>query len=520
MSDVQNNKRIAKNTLLLYARMLFMMAVSLYTSRVILSTLGVEDYGIYNVVGGVIVVVASLTSSMGGATSRYITVALGQENIDRLKFTFSNLLFIHIVISGVILCLGETIGLWFVLHKLTIPPERLIAAIWVYQCTVISTVFSFMMIPYNSVIIAHERMSAFAYLSIVEVVFKLLIVYLLLIQPFDRLIAYALLLLVVQIIIMALYFFYCRKNFIESRERPVYDKPMFKEMFAYAGWTTNGSLAVMGYTQGLNILLNLFFGPVVNAARGIAVQVQAAARNFCGNFQMAVNPQITKCYAKGDLCNMHRLVIRSSKFSYYIMLFVAVPLMLEAPKVLRWWLGEYPEHTVSFLCWMIAISMLETLKNPIITSVHATGKIKRFQLIEATMLLAIVPIAYLALKLFHLNPEVVFIVHFVVEMLTQLARLFIVLPLISMSLKQYFSDVLLPIISVTLAAPVIPVVISTVTYDYAAPFFLTCFTSVICCAITMFYVGCTAGEKTFLKTTFQKGFLRLQDVFGAFFGPH
>ena len=294
-----NNKRIAKNTLLLYVRMLFMMGVNLYTSRVVLNALGVVDFGINNVVGGVIAMLGFLTGSLSSASSRYITYDLGKGNIMMMKKTFGNILSIHFILAGVVLVVGETLGLWFVTTQLQIPEGRETAAFWVYQFSVLSSILGVISVPYNAAIIAHEEMSAFAYISIVDAVFKLLVAFFIVISPYDKLIVYALLIFLIMLFDFS------------------YDKKMFKEIFAFAAWTMNGNLAIIGFTQGINILLNIFFGPAVNAARGVAVQVQGVCQQFCGNFQMALNPQLTKCYAQGELEYMHKLLCKSSKFSFY-----------------------------------------------------------------------------------------------------------------------------------------------------------------------------------------------------------
>ena len=443
-----NNKRIAKNTLLLYFRMLFMMVVSLYTSRVILNTLGVVDYGINNVVGGVIAMLGFLTASLGAASSRYITYDLGKGDMAVMKKTFGNILSIHFILAGIVLIIGETIGLWFMSTQLQIPSDRMTAAMWVYQFSIFSSILAVISVPYNATIIAHEKMSAFAYISIVDAVLKLLIVYLLVIIPYDKLIVYAILFFCIQAFDRIVYGIYCSRHFEETRTRFSYDGKLFKEIFAFAGWTMNGNLAYMGYTQGLNILLNIFFGPAVNAARGIAVQVQSVCQQFCTNFQMALNPQLTKSYAQGNIDDMHRLLIKSSKLSFYILFFIVLPLILEAEFVLKIWLGMVPEHTVTFLRLILVVGLLYTLSNPIIVSVHATGKLKKFQIIEGSMLLSIVPIAYILLKFFGIQPEYVFVVHIIVELFTQYARLRIVLPMISMPLYDYVRSVIIPILKV------------------------------------------------------------------------
>lgn len=347
--SLDKTHRIAQNTIMLYIRMLLIIVVTLYTSRIILNTLGVEDYGIYNVVSGVIVMLSFLNSSLGGAGARFIAFTLGKGKQDELKRIFSTVLCVHFILAGGIFIMGETVGLWFVLHKLVIPVERLTAALWVYHCSILTTVVAIISVPYNSLIIAHERMGAFAYISIIEVILKLFVVGLLVYIPYDKLIVYAILYLVVQVIIRLIYNYYCFTHFPESKTPLKWYPHLLKKIAVYAGWTINGNLAVIGYTQGINILLNLFFGPVVNAARGIAVQVQAAVMTFVQNFQMAIRPQIIKSYAISDLEYMQTLVIASSKYGLFLMLILAFPIFLCIKSVLNIWLGIVPEYTVS-LC--------------------------------------------------------------------------------------------------------------------------------------------------------------------------
>lgn len=505
-----NNKRIAKNTLLLYFRMLFMMVVSLYTSRVILNTLGVVDYGINNVVGGVIAMLGFLTGSLGAASSRYITYDLGKGDMAVMKRTFGNILSIHFILAGIVLVVGETLGLWFMSTQLQIPSERMTAAMWVYQFSIFSSILAVISVPYNATIIAHEKMSAFAYISIVDAVLKLLIVYLLLVIPYDKLIVYAILFFCIQAFDRIVYGVYCSRHFEETRTRPSYDGKLFREIFAFAGWTMNGNLAVIGYTQGLNILLNMFFGPAINAARGIAVQVQGVCQQFCSNFQMALNPQLTKSYAQGDLKDMHRLLVKSSKFSFYILFFIVLPLMLEAGFVLKVWLGIVPEHTVTFLRLILIVGLLYTLSNPILVSVHATGKLKRFQIIEGSMLLSIVPIAYILLKFFGIRPEYVFVVHIIVELFTQYARLRIVLPMISMQLSDYVKNVINPILKVLVLSPIIPIVIYKVMQQSVLKFFVVCFVCVICMSVVIYFIGCTYNERLFLHNKMSTIILKIK----------
>lgn len=500
MTDISaNNNRIAKNTLLLYIRMFFMLLISLYTSRVVLSTLGIVDYGINNVVGGVITMLGFLTGSLSAASSRYITYDLGKGDMIALKKTFGNILSIHYILAAIVLVLGETLGLWFMSTQLQIPPEREIAALWVYQFSIFSSVLAVISVPYNATIIAHEKMSAFAYISIADAILKLLIVYLIVIIPYDKLIIYAILYFCIQTFDCIVYGVYCSRHFAETHTRLRYDGKLFREIFAFAGWTMNGNLAVIGYTQGLNILLNIFFGPAVNAARGIAVQVQGVCQQFCNSFQMALNPQLTKNYAQGDLDNMHRLLIKSSKFSFYILFFIVLPLMFKAEFVLKLWLGIIPEHTVTFLRLILIVGLLYTLSNPIIVSVHATGKLKKFQLIEGTILLTIVPIAYILLKSFGIRPEYVFVVHIAVELCTLYARLRIVLPMINMKLSDYVRSVLKPIAFVVFLSPWLPYITNITVHGQWSSFFIVCIMCVLCISGCVYLIGCTVSERMFIK---------------------
>lgn len=476
-----------------------MLLISLYTSRVVLSTLGIVDYGINNVVGGVITMLGFLTSSLGGASSRYITYNLGKGDMAALKKTFGNILSIHFILAAIVLVIGETVGLWFMSTQLQIPPERETAALWVYQFSIFSSVLAVISVPYNATIIAHEKMSAFAYISIADTILKLLIVYLIVIIPYDKLIIYAILYFCIQAFDRIVYGIYCSRHFEETHTRLRYDGNLFREIFAFAGWTMNGDLAVIGYTQGLNILLNIFFGPAVNAARGIAVQVQGVCQQFCSNFQMALNPQLTKSYAQGNLDYMHSLLVKSSKFSFYILFFIVLPLVFKTEFVLKLWLGIVPEHTATFLRLILIVGLLYTLSNPIIVSVHATGKLKKFQLIEGTMLLTIVPIAYILLKFFGIRPEYVFVVHIAVELCTQYARMRIVLPMINMKLGDYVRSVLKPIAFVVFLSPWLPYITNITVHGQWSSFFLVCIMCVLCISGCVYLIGCTVSERMFIK---------------------
>ena len=494
-----NNKRIAKNTLLLYFRMLFMMGISLYTSRVVLNTLGVEDYGIYNVVGGIVAMFGFINGSMSSATQRYITFALGKGDKNRLQTVFSTTLQIHTLIAGIIVLLGETIGLWFLYNKMQIPADRMDAAFWVLQASIISAVVMIVSVPYNADIVAHEKMSAFAYISILEAVLKLVIVYMLVVFSYDKLILYAFLLLAVQILIRFCYSIYCNQHFEETRYKHVWDKALFKEMTGFAGWSMFGNLAAVLFGQGLNMLLNVFFGPVVNAARGVAVQVQNAIQQFVGNFQMALNPQITKTYATGELSDMHKLMFRSARFSFFLLFFLSLPVLFETNFILTIWLKTVPEHTVTFLRIMICTSLIYTLSNPLIVANQATGKVRKYQAICGTILLMILPVSYICLRL-GCPAYSVFIVHFMMESLTQLVRMFLLRPLIGIKIRDYFTHIYGQVIIVIAVSVIFPALAYFNMEDTVSRFFVVGFLCVISVSTAAYLLGLSSNERVFVKS--------------------
>ena len=497
MSDTSaNNKRIAKNTLLLYVRMLFMMAISLFTSRVILGTLGVEDYGIQNVVGGIVAMFGFLNGSMSSATQRFITFALGKGDKDRLQTVFCTALQIHALIAVIIVLLGETVGLWFLYNKMQLPADRMDAAFWVLQCSIVSTVVMIVSVPYNACIIAHEKMSAFAYISVLEAVLKLVIVYLLLVFPFDKLIVLAVLTLIVQLFIRFCYSIYCHRHFEETKYRHVWNKTLFKEMNGFAVWSLWGNLSVVLYTQGLNMILNVFFGPVVNAARAIAVQVQGAVQQFVGNFQMALNPQITKNYASGNLEQMHSLMFRSARFSFLLLFFLSLPVLLETEFILTLWLKTVPDNAVIFTQIMICISLIYTTANPCVIANQATGKVKVYQMVVGGILLTILPISYIVLKL-GAPAYSVFIVHFCVESVAQFTRMYMLRKLINLPVRQYLHNIYFPIVATVAVAIILPTIIHLQLDNGWMRFIAVGFASVVSVGASAFFIGFTKNERLF-----------------------
>ena len=393
----ENTKLIAKNTMLLYFRMFLTLGVSLYTSRVVLNTLGVEDFGIYNVVGGVVMMFSFLNSSMASATQRFLSFELGKNDLIQLKKVFSMSVNIHVIIALAIFILAETIGLWFLNTKLVIPAERLYAANWVYQFSILSFMVTILSVPYNAIIIANERMKVYAYVSIIEVILKLIILYILVWFGFDKLKLYAILVFFVSAIIWLIYKTYCNSNFSESKYQYYWDKPLFSTLMNYAGWNLFGNLAVVTMVQGINIMLNLFFGPIVNAARGIAYQVNGAVNSFVINFQMAMNPQIVKSYASGDLKYMHKIIFQGAKYSFFLLFILSLPILLETELILKIWLKNVPEHTIIFTRLAIINVLIDSISGPLMTAAQATGNIKKYQAIVGGLLLLILPISYLFL---------------------------------------------------------------------------------------------------------------------------
>ena len=479
--------------------MLFTMFITFYTSRLVLKGLGVEDYGIYNVVGGFVSMFGFLNAAMVSSTQRYLNYELGKGNHKRLHEVFVTSVNIHIIISIIVLILGETFGLWFVLNKLQIPENRMIAAQWVYQCSIISTIVAIMSFPYTALIIAHEKMSAFAYISILDVILKLTIAFVITFLPIDRLISYGVLILLVHLSIRFIYNRYCFLHYKEARFYFFKDKSLLKEMSSFAGWNLWGNCASIFYTQGLNMLLNIFFGPVVNAARAIAVQVDSAIVTFSTNFQMAVNPQITKAYAVNNLNYMHSLVFRSSKFTFLLLYCLALPIFIECPFILNIWLETVPDNSVIFLRIMLCTMIIDAMARPFMTAASATGKVRLYQSVVGGSLLLILPISYIVLKM-GAAPWSVFLVHLCVCSIVFWIRLIIIRPLIHISIKKYIFNVIFPCIKVILFS--LPFVLLFKYYS-ADTIPLSTLTVLLCAVLTViaiFIWGLSSHERSFVTT--------------------
>lgn len=396
--NIVNNKRIAKNTALLYVRMLFSMAVSLYTSRVVLQVLGVEDFGVYGVVGGIVGLLSFLNASMSGCTSRFLTFELGRGDNKTLSDTFSTAMFVHIAIALIITIITEPIGIWFIDNKMQIPIERMDAARIVFHLSILSTIVGVTQVPYNASIISHEHMDIFAYVEMGNVVLRLLIVVLLQICPGDKLKLYAYLGFAISLLIASIYRYYCIKHFKECHIHKVWRPDIFKKMMGFSGWDLYGNLSVSMRTQGVNMLLNMFFGPVMNAASAIATQVQGAVMGFAQNVTTAIRPQIIKRYAAGETDSMVSLIRNGVRINFLVLLLITVPLITELDFLLGIWLGEVPQNTVIFCTLTLLFNFFASLSSVLVTGVHATGKIFRPSFINGTLYLAVVPFSYIAFK--------------------------------------------------------------------------------------------------------------------------
>lgn len=489
-----NNKRIAKNTLFLYLRMFLIMAISLFTSRIILSTLGVSDYGIYNVVGGVVAMFGLLSGSITNSITRFLTFELGKKDFSQLQKVFSTSLNVMMILSLVIVVIGEIVGIWFLNYKMNIPEGRMEAANWAFQCSLMTFVMNLISIPYNSTIVAHEKMSAFAYISIFEIIMKLLIVYSLYISPFDKLKSYVVLLLILAFVIRFIYGSYCKRHFKEASYHFVYDKALLKNMTSFAGWNFFGQGAYMMNNEGVNIVINLFFGVTVNAARGIAMQVNNAVNQFVTNFMMALNPQITKSYAAGEIEEMHKLVYRGSKFSYFLMLFFLIPICLETEMILHLWLNVVPEYSVAFVRWTLVITTMGMLSNTLITALHATGKIKKYMIVVGLVEISNFPLTYLLFKM-GFNPLAAYYVYFTIYLILMFLRLYLIKDLIWMKAIVYIKEVYCKVVFVTLVALIAPSLICLVQQDSVIRFVEVGLVSSISTVATVFYLGLASNER-------------------------
>lgn len=495
----ENSKRLAKNTLILYVRMLLVLVVSLYTSRVILDSLGEVDYGVYNVVGGVVAMVAIITTPMVSVIQRFLSFELGGGDLEKLSKVFSTSVNIQLLLSGVIFILFEIIGVWFLNNKMNIPYERMVAANWALQCSLLVFLLNVNRITYSACIMAHEKMDMYAYLSIFEVLFKLLIAYLIYVSSIDKLIVYSVLLLLVNIILFAIHAIYCKKHFEEVTYSRYIDKPLFKEMASFAGWSFLGDTTAILNTQGVNVLINLFFDVKLNAARGIAVQVDAAAKQFVTNFTVAMYPQITKSYAANDRPFMFKLMSQGSKYSFYIMLLLALPIFLEADTLLGIWLVEVPEQTSIFLRLIILTSLCDSIQNTFSVGIDATGKIKRYQLRMNSLNIMVFLLSWLFFSL-GMPAYITYVVSSVVSFLIIGVKLSELKRLMDFPVKHYLKDYFAKILLTGVLASILPFILQHFMEQSITRFFVIIGASVIWSVVSIWLVGLNKYERIFFRT--------------------
>lgn len=491
----QNNSRIAKNTIFLSIRMVIVLLVSLYSSRVILQTLGVEDFGIYNVVGGFVSMFAFLNTSMNNAIQRFYNYEIGKNGSDGERQVYNTALVIQICLAVVIIAATETFGLWYIYHKMVIPPERFSAALWIFQFSIASLVLLIVQIPYSAAIMAHEKMNYYAIVSVLDAVLKLGVALLVVYIPYDKLVGYGAMILGISMINFCLYFFYAKYNFRDLKLKRHFEKGLFKKMLSFSGWNLFGSFARVMKEQGLNMLLNLFFGPVVNAARGVAYQVSGALHGFVNNITIAARPQLTQAYAQGKVSRTMSIMFSVSKLCYVTLLLMAMPIMLEIDFILHIWLGNnIPENTNVFVIIVIITSLIHVFNPPTSFVVHATGRMKKYQFVSGSINLMILPVVYVFLKL-EFPAASAFIISAIFALVGQVVAIRILRSLIDFSIKQYLLDVILPTFIIT----IISVLVSLapryfLDYGWLRLVAVT-FSSAIAIIVSTFIVGMTEKEK-------------------------
>lgn len=492
MSSV-NQKQIAKNTILLYVRMGAMLLVSLYTSRVILDALGEIDMGIYNAVGGIVTMFSFLSGTMAVACQRFFADEIGKNNLQELKHIFSLCVSVFFVIALLVVLLSETAGLWFLYHKAQ-TAGRMDAAKWVFQLSILSFIFTIIRTPYQGIIIIKEKMKVFTYISIAEVLFNLGVAIAIDHYSNDRLILYAAMMLIVNILISLYYYLYCNRFYAECKYKFWWDKVKFLEIFGFAGWNMIGALSGICKSQGLNMLLNMFFGPVVNAARAMAYKVFSTVQLFADNFFTAVKPQILKSYSSGNTTDMLKLVIQSSKFSYYLLFLVSLPILLETQPILDIWLRKVPDYTALFTRLVIINALIEVLANPLAVSMQAYGKIRNYHLLCGGFTLTILPISYVLLRM-DFPPESVFYVSIIICAIAIWIRALFVKYSIGLSLRNYITNAIIPIFVVTLLSTPLPLYLEITCQNGLNKFLGVGFASVLMTALSVLIVGMTKSER-------------------------
>ena len=505
MSSEVSGKQIARNTLFLYFRQLILLAVSLYTIRIILDVLGASDYGLYNVVGGIVLMFSFINAGMIQASQRFLSYEMGcNSGSTLLTKVFASINTIHWMIAGVTILLAETIGLWFINTQLNIPEGREIAANWVYQFSIISFVFGVLGVPFNASLIAHERMDVFAYISVGEAILKLIIVYIVQISFYDKLITYGFLVLFVALLNTSVLWLYCRNYYVECRKYFTFEKGILKRIIGFASWSFVGNIGFSFKNQGVNFIINIFFGTTVNAARGVAYSVSSVVSQFANNFMMAITPQITKQYAAGDINNMIKLSFTGSKFSFFLLYIMGLPAIILAPVILKYWLVDIPEYTIIFLQLAIVLLMVDGLATPIGKAIDATGNNKLFQITVAIIMLMDLPISYFLLRNGYEPYTVMYVALFtsVIALFARLAILKKYVPLVSY--LSYLKEVIIPSLKVIVMTImcVIPIIYYMPNTDIIM--LLSAILSFVVALIAIYIFGLNLNEQNFVKNFIKK----------------
>lgn len=499
VEEANRSQKIAKNTIILYIRMIFVLGVALYTSRVLLDVLGVEDYGVYNVVGGMVTMLGFFNGAMVSSTQRFFSFAIGQNDIQQLNLNYSTILVIQGGLALFLLLLAETIGLWFVKNHLVIPPERMTAALWVFHFAALTFVITILQVPFTAMIITHEQMNAYAYISIADVLLKLVAVIALPWVTYDKLIIYAAFLFAIALLSLLAYVFYTRIKFRYVRYVKEKNKALFKTLLSYMGWNLWGNAAAVIMNQGVNILLNLFFGPTVNAARAIAYQVQGAVNQLVSNFQMAMNPQIVKSYASGDMVYMHNLVIRGAKLSFFLIFVMALPVAIESEFFLSLWLKQVPHYAVIFTRLVLILACIDSFSGSLMIAAQASGDIKTYQGVVGGLLIFNLPSSYLALK-FGADPEVTMYIAIGISVVALFARLRIITPLVGLKSRVFVQNTIIPSLLVALCSTLFAYALKKyLLYGNEISSLIVTIVSFLFSVLLIILVGLNKEERGFLK---------------------
>ena len=501
MADaVASNKRIAKNTIFLYLRMFVTMLIGLYTSRVLLQVLGVEDFGVYQVVGGIIAFFTFLNSTMAAATQRFLTYELGRGDFVRLNKVFCTALNIHILIALLVVVAAEIIGVWFISNKLNIPPDRIFAAQIVFQCSILTAVLSITQVPYNALIVAHEKLSVYAYLSVISSVLKLLLVLVISIISFDHLILFAFFMFFKEAIILIAYRIYCISKFKETKYKFFWDKQLVKEIGGFAGWNLSAHLVNMAKNQGVSVLLNIFHGPICNAARGIASQVHGTLLQFSDNFQVATVPQITKRYASGDVTGSNNLIIKGSKISLLLLIIIMLPIIIEAKSLLELWLVEVPQHAIVFTRLCLVATLCNALSGLLVFGALATGDVKKYQIVMSS----IISLQFFAVWIMFshgLEPQYMYISEILCYIIALFARLTLLKRMINFPVIRYLNKVVLKCLIVSFISFILPYYLHTIIDGDFYRIVCVFLTSISISVVLAFTIALTKHEKEMIVST-------------------